>query len=100
VFVPGNLGEPPPQVKFHNNRLIGAVVLLLCLILCLALVIGLDTLVIVPHNATVAVTQTWQAAHPEAATAGPGATRRPGAAPSATPGNFDLNAANELQKPG
>jgi hypothetical protein len=44
-----------------QDRLIGALVLLVCVILCLAVAIGMDAAVFVPYNATHAPTETWQA---------------------------------------
>jgi hypothetical protein len=65
-------------------------------------VLGLDAAVFVPHNATAAVTQTWQAAHPAEATAAAKATRTAVPAPTRSsrrtatpvPGNFDQSAEN------
>jgi hypothetical protein len=68
VFVPGDLGSTPPRTPLYNNRAFGALILLVAVIICLAIVLGLDAAVFVPHNATLAVTKTWQAQHPEAAT--------------------------------
>jgi len=65
VFAPANFGPPkrPPQ-PLQENRTIGLVVLLFCLFLCLVFAVGMDAVVINPYNATVSVTQTWQAQHP------------------------------------
>ena len=95
MFASGNLGTPPPQIPFYNNRVLGAIVLLIALILCLATVLMVDAAILVPYNATSAVTQTWQAGHPGATDAGP--TRRPQSSSTATPGNFDMNASENGQ---
>ena len=83
VFAPGNFNkQKPPAVPFQDNRTIGAIVLFISIILCLILVLSLDSVVFIPYNATLAVTQTWQANHPQTAT--------PLASP--TPNDFDLHA--------
>lgn len=83
MFAPGDFNKPKqPVVPIQDNRTIGALVLLVSVILCLIMVLSLDSTVIIPYNATVAVTQTWQANHPPTAT--------PFTSP--TPDNFDLHA--------
>src|SRR5438067_2062642 len=85
VFAPGDFNKPkPPAVPLQDNRTIGMIVLLVSIILCLLLVLSLDSAVFVPFNATAAVTQTWQANHPQTATL----------PASPTPNDFDLHAAN------
>jgi hypothetical protein len=94
VFAPGNLGNPPPEVKFYDNRLIGALVLLIAFLLCLVLSFTLDSTVFTPYNATAAVTRTWQAAHPESLTRTPFTTRIPRS--TLTPNNPDVNSAKDF----
>jgi hypothetical protein len=64
VFAPSDFHPPrPARPPFMQDRLIGALVLLACIILCLVVVIGMDAAVFVPYNATHAPTETWQARH-------------------------------------
>ncbi len=85
MFAPGDFNKPKRSaIPLQDNRTIGAIVLLISVILCLILVLSLDSVVFTPYNATLAVTQTWQANHPQTAT--------PPASP--TPNDFDLHAAN------
>ncbi len=78
MFVPGDFG-PPPQPRMPRERLIGALVLLMCIILCLALVLAMDAARFNPHNATVAATLTAQAKTP---------TVRPRRTPTPNPGDL------------
>src|SRR5207244_2960050 len=64
----------PPRQPIQHDRLIGALVLLILMILCLVTVLGMDRVLFIPFNATLAVTETWQAQHPTA----PGAQATPG----------------------
>jgi hypothetical protein len=65
VFAPNDFRAPSsPRPPIHNDRLIGALVLLILMILCLVTVLGMDRVLFIPFNATLAVTQTWQAQHP------------------------------------
>lgn len=65
MFAPGDFGNTPTRPpSIYHNRVIGALVLLVCAILCLILVFTLDQRVFIPYNATRAITQTWQAQHP------------------------------------
>jgi hypothetical protein len=66
-------GQPTGQNNGQNgtvapnegrDRAVGAVVLLIGFVLLLMLVWTLDTDIFIPHNATRAVTLTWEAAHP------------------------------------
>jgi hypothetical protein len=50
--------DPPP---FHQNRIVGGVVLLTSMILILMFAVGADAEVFTPYNATLSVTQTAQA---------------------------------------
>ncbi len=65
MFGPADFDRPtPPRLPIHQDRAIGAVVLVVAVIACLVLVLVLDSRVIMPYNATVAATQTWQAQNP------------------------------------
>lgn len=65
MFAPSDFKAPtPPRPPLQQNRVIGALVLLVCIILCLALVLSADRAIFIPYNATHAITQTWQAQHP------------------------------------
>ncbi|MCC7451286.1 MAG: hypothetical protein IT324_28005 [Anaerolineae bacterium] len=65
MFAPSDFKAPtPPRPPLQHNRLIGALVLLVCIVLCLALVLSADRAIFIPYNATHAITQTWQADHP------------------------------------
>jgi hypothetical protein len=70
MFSSGDLNSTPtpPQKSFYDNRLIGGLLLVIATIVCIMMVISLDSAVFIPFNATLAVTQTWQAAHPATAT--------------------------------
>jgi hypothetical protein len=71
-----------------QDRWIGMVVLLVCLILCLVMILGMDTFVFAPYNATHAPTETWQARHTATSVATPrGAPPRRGT-PTPIPGNM------------
>src|SRR5258708_12492139 len=62
MFVHSNFEQPKPPVEpFQENRVVGLAVLLFCFVLCLLFSLGVDATVIVPLNATKAITQTWQA---------------------------------------
>jgi hypothetical protein len=64
VFAPSDFRAPTsPRQPIQHDRLIGALVLLILMILCLVTVIGMDRILFIPFNATLAVTQTWQAQH-------------------------------------
>ena len=76
MFAPSEFSTPPPpRPKIRNDRLIGALVLLLFIIACLVMSVGMDRALFIPFNATRAVTQTWEANHP--GSAGGSATPRP-----------------------
>lgn len=65
MFAPSDFKAPtPPRPPLQQSRLVGALVLLVCIILCLALVLGADRAIFIPYNATHAITETWQAQHP------------------------------------
>jgi len=95
LFATGNFrSQKPPHEPFQEDRVVGAVVLLFCFVLCLMFVLSIDAIVINPYNATQAVTQTWQAAHPSTSTpiGTPQDFRHPGQAtpvPLDTPDNSD-----------
>ena len=72
MFVRSNFEQPaPPNEPFQDNRTIGLAILFLGLLLCLLFSIGVDATVLDPFKATRAVTQTWQAQHPQTATPSP-----------------------------
>lgn len=58
--------SPPSQ-----SRVIGAIVLIICIVALLILALGADAAIFIPLNATEAVTLTWQAAHGDQATSTP-----------------------------
>ncbi len=64
---------PPPT----ENRALGAIVLLTCIVILVFLVISADASLFTPYNATRAVTQTWQARQTPQATRTPRATSTP-----------------------
>lgn len=69
MFVRSNFEQPaPPNEPFQDNRTIGLAILFLGLLLCLLFSIGADAVILDPFKATIAVTQTWQAQHPQTAT--------------------------------
>src|SRR5690349_4556181 len=69
MFVHSSYEQPqPPQEPLQENRAIGLAVLLFCFVACLLFSLSLDATLIVPFNATKAITQTWQAQHPQTAT--------------------------------
>ena len=73
--------------------MVGTIILLVAIVLCLLAVVGIDSAVIAPLNATLEVTQTWEANHPGAVSPNAAPTRRAPRPPSApTPGNLDLPA--------
>src|SRR4051794_29397241 len=77
MFVHTNFEQPKPPVEpFQENRTVGLAVLLFCFVLCLLFSIGVDATIIVPLNATKAITQTWQAQHPQTTTPTAAATVR------------------------
>jgi len=87
MFVHSNFEQPKPPVEpFQENRVVGLAVLLFCFVLCLLFSLGVDATVIVPLNATKAITQTWQAQHPQTTTPTAAATARR-LAPTAIPDN-------------
>jgi len=49
--------------KPSQSRVIGAIVLIACIIALIILALGADAAIFIPLNATDAVTLTWQAAH-------------------------------------
>jgi len=80
MFSPGDLSSPPPPQKpFYDNRLLGGLLLAVAAVFIVMMVLSLDATVFVPFNATYAVTQTWQAAHPATSTPkiAPKRTRNP-----------------------
>jgi len=98
LFVTGDLQPPPPpRTPLQDNRTVGLLVLLACILLCLVLVVGLDAAVFIPFNATHAPTQTWQALHPTS----PSRVTTPGFQPRRTrtpvPNNFDQEAQAQFQ---
>ncbi|MEP7289207.1 MAG: hypothetical protein ABI947_25940 [Chloroflexota bacterium] len=98
MFASGSFSAPPPpRTPIQNNRLLGAIVLLVAIILCLALVVGIDTTVLIPFNATYAITQTWQAANPDV-TPQFRPTRRSPRNTTPTPSNFDMQARANRQE--
>ena len=65
MFATGDFQTPPPpRPPLQDNRAVGLLVLLVCILLCLILSVGFDTVVFIPLNATHAITQTWEALHP------------------------------------
>ncbi len=85
MFAPNDFRAPTsPRPSIQHDRLIGALVLLILMILCLVAVLGMDRALFIPFNATLAVTQTWQAQHP-AAPGVQGTPRGPGQRRTSTP---------------
>ena len=83
MFAPNDFRTPTsPRPPIQHDRLIGALVLAILMILCLVTVLGMDRVLFIPFNATLAVTQTWQAQHPAAPGARP---TTPGRRPLRTP---------------
>ena len=70
MFSRSDLGAPRPSQP-SQSRLVGAVVLIVCIIALLVLALSADAAIFNPLNATDAVTQTWQAAHGDQATPTP-----------------------------
>ena len=69
MFSTGTLHPTPtPPPPLEENRTIGAIVLFVCIVVCLLLVFSLDAAVINPYNAAQSVTATWRAAHPPTST--------------------------------
>ncbi len=65
MFAPRDFHSPrPPRPPVMKDRTIGALVLLIFVFLCLVMVVGMDSTVLIPYNATHAPTQTWEAQHP------------------------------------
>ncbi len=65
MFAPSDFHSPrPPRPPFMRDRVIGALVLLIFVVLCLITAVGMDATVFIPYNATHAITQTWEAQHP------------------------------------
>lgn len=91
MFSSGDLSSPqPPQKPFYENRLLGGLLLAIAVIVLLMLVFSLDSTVFEPFNATYAVTQTWQAAHPATATRKPLPKRTRNPQVTSTPEPADL----------
>ena len=92
MFATGDLQPPPPpRTPWQDNRTIGMLVLLVCILLCLILVVGLDATVFIPFNATHSVTQTWEANHPTTPQKTP-PRFQPRQTSTAPPNNFDQEA--------
>ncbi len=70
----GSLETPPPP---HQNRAIGAVMLIVCVTVLVILAASTDAAIFIPYNATHAVTQTYEAAHPQTHTPTPIAPAAP-----------------------
>lgn len=70
MFSRSDLGAPRPSPP-SQSRVIGAIVLIVCLVALLVLALGADAAIFIPLNATDAVTQTWQAAHSDQPTTTP-----------------------------
>jgi hypothetical protein len=68
VFAPSDFSsQKPPPPPLQENRTLGLLVLILLGILCVVMVVGMDSTVFIPYNATNAVTLTWQSQHPTTA---------------------------------
>jgi hypothetical protein len=89
MFSSGDLNSPPPQKPFYSNRLLGGLLLAVAAVFILTMVLSLDAAVFVPFNATYAVTQTWQAAHPATSTPKTSPKRTSNPRRSATPEQGD-----------
>jgi hypothetical protein len=77
VFAPSEFSAPPPpRPSLRNDRLFGALVLLLFIVVCVVMSLGMDRVLFIPYNATHAVTQTWEASHPGSASPRGSATPR------------------------
>ncbi len=98
MFAPSDFSsQKPPTPPLQENRTLGLLVLIVLAILCVVMVVGMDTTVFIPYNATNAVTLTWQSQHPttvrtpnQPTTRSPQRTRTPNPAldqPIRYPGN-------------
>ncbi len=82
MFAPNDFSAPTsPRPPIQHDRLIGALVLLIFIILCLVMTLGMDRVLFIPFNAT----RTWEAQHstPGAQPTRPGARQQQTVTPPA-----------------
>ena len=89
MFAPNDFHRPTsPRPPIQHDRLIGALVLLIVIILCLVMTFGMDRVLFIPFNAT----QTWEAQKtPGAQSTRPGARQRRTVTP---PADYDQQVQN------